>query len=877
MIFQRAGFIAFVSFLAFSSPTALAQSSSLVLIRNNSVTTLDPVTPPIAALFDSATGSLQGAQIPQAYAYTFYQDPFPAPSDGPLVFYQLTDPDQTVFFSKREGYLQLSSFRGRCRQVQADEIAITINTIPSLFVERQHARDLFGIPEYSGGVVCEDASGVLSVETLPVILASDHSVALLFLRDEADQPTAYIQSARPNVFEYYNVSGGGLRYDASNQIAPIYTALDGSGNSGTVGVGLATTTATCDEVGKQYHDCLTRHAQWSSWANDVASVSLGSNMIVQNCWLATASPWNALQCAGVTGLGFSALIVSGVYGIDDCRSTLQPASCPPLPGSAPECTVGATCNLDFGRGAPYCSYALGGPNSCASARTCGGVPYCKNGLCWTDAQPEACDFRDNDCDGRFDSSSSNCTEKTATGFVWPTGTSVIGNYAQWLADACAWSGNDTYYTDEYHIGWDFRGDLGDAVYAISDGDVRHISLNGWGTGNVGLLVEHASADGEPFVAIYGHLRTTLLEGDHVSAGQIIGTIGPWNPPHLHFGVRPGTSLASPYGIMTCPEIGPITDTNGFVDPVQWIQTTHPSNATSCAGMPNNSPCDDGNACTAIDTCSSGVCIGGQLRDCNDNNPCTTDICLPTSCSNEFRPAGFACGDASNTVCNHPDSCDGQGHCQPNYVTPGTLCDDGNACVVSERCDANGACTGVPRNCDDPLPCTVDSCNSTSGCVHTSIGSCSVDQSWEPRSGCGTGTWTILDYEPIGQEFTPTKAVLYGVDVLLENFNSGPPYQDVVTVTIREQSITGTTLASLSRSIVSSVPHGIIWQQFQFSPSVVLIPGNLYVLELAATDPTFGWRGAQNSASCPGYPGGSWIYWGTVRTNADVHFRTWAGN
>ena len=52
----------------------------------------------------------------------------------------------------------------------------------------------------------------------------------------------------------------------------------------------------------------------------------------------------------------------------------------------------------------------------------------------------------------------------------------------------------------------------------------------------------------------------------------------------------------------------------------------PVGANACGGQPNGALCNDGNACTATDTCQNGVCVGSNPLVCNDNNPCTTDSC-----------------------------------------------------------------------------------------------------------------------------------------------------------------------------------------------------------------------------------------------------------
>jgi hypothetical protein len=63
-----------------------------MLVRNNSIQNLNPVTPPLVTLFDPVTGMLTGEQLPQRFAYTFHRELLARADDGPLVLYQLSDP-----------------------------------------------------------------------------------------------------------------------------------------------------------------------------------------------------------------------------------------------------------------------------------------------------------------------------------------------------------------------------------------------------------------------------------------------------------------------------------------------------------------------------------------------------------------------------------------------------------------------------------------------------------------------------------------------------------------------------------------------------------------------------------------------------------------
>ena len=63
-----------------------------------------------------------------------------------------------------------------------------------------------------------------------------------------------------------------------------------------------------------------------------------------------------------------------------------------------------------------------------------------------------------------------------------------------------------------------------------------------------------------------------------------------------------------------------------------------------------------------------------------------------------EPAGTACGDTSDTVCDDPDTCDAAGVCQPNNAATTVLCrSDTGDCDVPEYCLADGTCPATPRN------------------------------------------------------------------------------------------------------------------------------------------------------------------------------------
>lgn len=145
-------------------------------------------------------------------------------------------------------------------------------------------------------------------------------------------------------------------------------------------------------------------------------------------------------------------------------------------------------------------------------------------------------------------------------------------------------------------------------------------------------------------------------------------------------------------------------------------------------------CDDHLDCTANDTCSvDGTCVGLPFI-CNDNNPCTSDLCTSTGCVHLPMSEGTQCDDPSRCIigtCNALGQCLGTLACLDNgdpctyescsdgacvYIPHAVnyTCDDGNLCTTFDRCDNNAHCVGVQTICNDFNQCTYDSCNITNG-------------------------------------------------------------------------------------------------------------------------------------------------------------------
>ena len=76
-----------------------------------------------------------------------------------------------------------------------------------------------------------------------------------------------------------------------------------------------------------------------------------------------------------------------------------------------------------------------------------------------------------------------------------------------------------------------------------------------------------------------------------------------------------------------------------------------------------------------------------------DNPCVSDICQGGVCTEAYQDAGTPCGDATESECNLPDTCDGYGQCLSNYADPETPCGDptDTDCDMPDTCDGNGQC------------------------------------------------------------------------------------------------------------------------------------------------------------------------------------------
>ena len=156
--------------------------------------------------------------------------------------------------------------------------------------------------------------------------------------------------------------------------------------------------------------------------------------------------------------------------------------------------------------------------------------------------------------------------------------------------------------------------------------------------------------------------------------------------------------------------------------------------------PNATACNDGNACTQLDSCQSGACFGSNPVNCSDSNACTTDSCDPGTgaCSNPNLPNGTSCSDGN--ACTQSDSCQSGVCTGANAVT----CTASNSCHVAGVCNtATGVCTNPNApdgtSCDDANACTATDACQSGVCTGSSPVICSASDQCHAVGVCNMGT------------------------------------------------------------------------------------------------------------------------------------------
>jgi len=179
--------------------------------------------------------------------------------------------------------------------------------------------------------------------------------------------------------------------------------------------------------------------------------------------------------------------------------------------------------------------------------------------------------------------------------------------------------------------------------------------------------------------------------------------------------------------------------------------------------PEGTFCDDRSACTQVDGCMNGTCVGTfpvvctALDQCHDIGTCDN---ITGQCSNPVSMNGTSCYDGNN--CTQTDTCQGgvcvgsnpvictvldqchlrgvcdgrTGVCIDPLVVDGVVCNDNSSCTRNDECHS-GVCAGTPVSCT-----AIDSCHLPGVCGE-STGTCSAPlqpdhTTCDDSDGCTTG-------------------------------------------------------------------------------------------------------------------------------------------
>lgn len=194
-------------------------------------------------------------------------------------------------------------------------------------------------------------------------------------------------------------------------------------------------------------------------------------------------------------------------------------------------------------------------------------------------------------------------------------------------------------------------------------------------------------------------------------------------------------------------------------------------ASPCAAASDGTPCDDGDACTQVDTCQGGVCVGGDPVVCAAADAChVAGTCDPASgrCSNPLAGDGSACtmaggsGTCAAGVCAIAACDSGRADCNGNAADgcETDLTSDAASCgACGQACGPGGAC-------------------SASTCVYacrSAVGSVEQAQLQSP------GWYTALSpsQEPVGQTLVAgADGELTGIEVGLHRCGQDDPNASV---------------------------------------------------------------------------------------------------
>ncbi|MBM4780601.1 MAG: hypothetical protein GQE15_23125 [Archangiaceae bacterium] len=198
---------------------------------------------------------------------------------------------------------------------------------------------------------------------------------------------------------------------------------------------------------------------------------------------------------------------------------------------------------------------------------------------------------------------------------------------------------------------------------------------------------------------------------------------------------------------------------------------------------NDKPCTSSALCLVSTRCSSGSCGGGEMKAClTPPSTCfqPSGSCSPNDGTCRYSVAMAAqCDD--NDVCTTQDKCELDGGCRGapvSCVQSGNVClegvgncadggctfapkidagcDDSDSCTITDRCSAQGTCSGSRVSCQ-PTSCRsfTNQCNADGGCIFAMV---------DAGTSCDGGLCTLagdclprFPYQPVNFDITDLRA------------------------------------------------------------------------------------------------------------------------
>ena len=504
----------------------------------------------------------------------------------------------------------------------------------------------------------------------------------------------------------------------------------------------------CGEMDKGMGGC----PQPASWANSLERCELAGARLCTldevldkelhntGCSSNTAMVWTGDACAPgaylvVRGDGDLAqgpaicVPATGSY-VAGCCADVEPAQ-PAWACNASqwECDDGDLCTIDScgAAGCVYTAVACDDGNACTVDSCSGGT-----GDCIADPLDEGTACTDLGC------VTGTCTTKPAS------------------AQTCA------------ELGWDVSEGLSDAVCGESN------------AGLGGCSGDRTYAEAQTFCSQVGARLcspTELLQDEAKNSGCGLEQALVWTSAPCAAGaslLAPGSDSQTPLECALHDGRHPVRCCADAAPPVRACTATTWSCWDGVCGIDqcasdsctHSASCDDGDPCT-VDSCVDGACAH-EITSCDDGDPCTKDSCNaqgeclhPPKCQSSHPCDTVTCApdgqcitkvqngancpsDCPEENCSGGDACMlaycsttefGTAYCFTRSMCKNTACSD-RSCETGTF--GSKTCEAEPKSCNDGNPCTADSCNSNSGCVHAVLaGSCSDSDACTSGDQCQT--------------------------------------------------------------------------------------------------------------------------------------------